>query len=179
MRGSISVVLLMVIIPLQGLLADYFSIGNIKPDFGFLSIYFTGLLFGNVYGALIGGWVGLISDVLSGGTGMIQMECGILLGLAAGLIRKTLLNLRLFFNSVILFVFSLFHSFLIFTFLNLSSKGGSIPLPWKGIFLPKGVYDAFIGSFLFWILMKFLKNKDFFSETGTIERISIFTAGKS
>ncbi|MBI1820298.1 MAG: hypothetical protein HY036_10595 [Nitrospirae bacterium] len=179
MKVWIYALILMITIPLQGLMADYFSIGDIKPDLGFLVIYFTGLLFGNAFGALVGGIVGLISDGLSGGTGLVQMESGILLGLTAGMIRKTLLNLRLFFNSIVLFIFSLFHSFLIFTFLNLSLTGSSIPYPWKAIFFPKGVYDAFLGSFLFWILMKFLKNKEFFSETGALERISFFTSRKS
>ncbi|MHB8482260.1 MAG: hypothetical protein ACYDBV_05935 [Nitrospiria bacterium] len=179
MKGWIYTAVIIMIIPLQGLMADYFSIGNIKPDAGFLVIYFTGLLFGNAYGALVGGVVGLIADILSGGTGLVQMESGILLGLTAGVIRKTVLNLRLFFNSIILFVFSLFHSFLIFTFLNWFLKGASVPYPWKAVFFPKGVYDAFLGSFFFWILMKFMKNKDFFSETRALERISFFTARKS
>ena len=179
MKVWVYALVLMMTIPLQGLMADFFSIGDIKPDLGFLVTYFTGLLFGNARGALAGGLIGLISDSLSGGTGLIQMESGILVGWTAGMIRKTLLNLRLFFNAIVLFVFSLFYSFLIFTFLNLSLEGNSISAPWNAVIFPKGVYDAFLGSFLFWVFLKFLKNKELFSETRALERISFFTSRKS
>ncbi|MBI1819981.1 MAG: rod shape-determining protein MreD [Nitrospirae bacterium] len=178
MKKNFLIVGLIVLIPAQGIVGDYFSIGRVKPDLGFLAIYFAGLLFGYIPGGFAGAGIGLVADILSGGTALVQMECGMLLGLGSGMIRRTMLNLKIFFNSLIIFVFSILHSFLVFIFLNMSLKETHVPAPWKDLILPKGVYDAFLGSFLFWLLMKFLKNRNFSGESLDLERISIFTSRK-
>jgi rod shape-determining protein MreD len=179
MRMLVYTSLLIFLIPLQGLVGDYFPIGDIKPDFGFLAIYFTGLLFGNVRGALAGIGIGLISDLLSGGMTLVQMETGLIIGFSAGLIRTALLNLRWFSNLVILFVFSLFYSYLIFTLLDFTSREAVLRYPWRDLIIPKGVYDAFLGSFVFWMLMKWSKFKNIFEETDDVDGLFFSSSRKS
>ncbi|MBI1823921.1 MAG: rod shape-determining protein MreD [Nitrospirae bacterium] len=179
MKGLLFFTLITMLIPLQGMIGDYISIGNIKPDLGFLAIYFTGLLYGNVRGALMGIGVGFIADILSGGTTFVQMESGLIIGFFAGLIRQALLNLRWFFNLLILFFFSLFYSMLVFSFLDLTSREVLMHYPWKELIIPKGVLDAFLGSLLFWILVKRFKIKEFLDEKDGFERLFFSSPGKS
>lgn len=179
MRMLVYTSLLIFLIPLQGLFGDYFPIGGIKPDFGFLATYFTGLLLGNVRGALMGIGIGLISDTLGGGMTLVQMESGLIIGFSAGLIRKALLNLRWFSNLVILFVFSLFYSYLVFSLLDLTSKESILHFPWKDLIIPKGVYDAFLGSFVFLVLMKWSKFKKILEETDDIDGLFFSSSRKS
>lgn len=179
MKSALIGLLVVMLIPLQGLIGDYFSFGNIKPDLGFLAIYFTGLFYGNVRGALMGVVLGLIADVLSGGTTFVQMESGLIIGIMSGLIRQALLNLRWFFNLLILFVFSLLYSALIFSFLDLTSREGLPPLPWKELIIPKAVLDAFLGSIFFWALTKRFNIKEFIDEKDGIGRLFFSSPGKS
>jgi rod shape-determining protein MreD len=179
MKTLVYLALIIIVIPLQGIIGDYFSIGNIKPDLGFLAIYFTGLLFGNVQGALMGICIGFVTDVLSGGTTLVQMESGLIIGFLAGLIRQALLNLRWFFNLLILFAFSIFYSYLVFSFMDLTSRDPVLHYPWKDLIIAKGVYDAFLGSLVFWILMKWSKNKGIFEEKDEFEGLFFSTSRKS
>ena len=179
MRGWEGPVGLLVLIPLQGLFGDLLSIGRIKPDFEFLAIYFSGLLWGSSRGAVTGICLGFIADVLSGGTALVQMESGLLVGLFSGMIRQVLLNLRWFINLVILFVFSLLYSEILFIGVALSSKNPILHFPWEQLFIPKGVYDAFAGSLIFWLLMKRSKNRGLFEERGNLDRPYIAASGKS
>ena len=123
--------------------------------------------------------IGYISDVLSGGTTLAQMESGLVIGYSAGMIRRALLNLRGFSNLVILFVFSLFHSALIFGLLNLTSGSEIARFPWRAFIIPKGVLDAFLGSVFFWLLMKWSKFRDLFEEKEELGRLFYSASGKS
>ena len=170
----IYVALLFGTVPLQGIASDYLSIGGIKPDLGFLLIYFSGLFLGGSRGMVAGFLVGMTADVLSGGDGLVQAASGMAIGLIAGEVRRGLLNLRLFFNSVIIFFLSLFHSYFIFFTWNLHSQGKPISYPWSDLFIPKGIYDALIGCLVFWLLYK--KNRELFGESRTVERVSFFAS---
>jgi len=167
--------ILVISVPLQGLASDFLSLNGIKPDLGFTAVYFSGLFLGSGRGMWAGFLVGLFADSLSGTTGLVQSASLMVIGWIAGEIRKNLLNLRLFFNSLIIFLLSVLNSVIIHVIWNLHPEGNPAAYSWTGIIFPKGAYDAMVGLLIFWILFK--KYKTFSGDLKGFERSSLFTAG--
>jgi rod shape-determining protein MreD len=59
--------ILLFFVPLQSILMTSISLNGIKPDLGLILIFFTGLVYGEIDGILLGLIIGLLMDLFSGG----------------------------------------------------------------------------------------------------------------
>jgi hypothetical protein len=144
------------LIPVQASLFNPLSIAGIKPDLGLALLYIIGLLTGPVEATLAGMGIGLVQDIGSasflGLTGIIRG----LVGLAAGLLGRQVLDIGSPSNGIFMIAFSLLEGICLVFFMQVSS--GSVPFfdIFAGRLLPQAVYTGLLGI----VLLHFLSTRN-------------------
>ncbi|MBU1064061.1 rod shape-determining protein MreD [bacterium] len=127
---------------LQLVVAPWFSIQGIKPDFILVLVMFVAILYGRVYGQLYGFGFGLIVDMIGIGSflGLSAMVKSI-----AGFLTGYLKGRRNRFNSFTLYTFTcfiIFFHYLIFFLINFHSTDYSIQFLVVRYILPETIYTS-------------------------------------
>jgi hypothetical protein len=146
------ILLLVMLIPVQASLFDPLSIAGIKPDLGLALLYIIGLLASPVEAALAGMGIGLIQDIGAASfIGLTGITRG-LVGFAAGMLGKSVLDIGSPSNSIFLAVFSLMEGICLALFLQVYS--GSVPV--FSILVsrafPQALYTGLLGMVLLYFL---------------------------
>ena len=148
--------MLALLIPVQASLFNPLSIAGIKPDLGLALLYIIGLLTGPAEAALAGMSIGLVQDIGSASfLGLTGITRG-LVGLAAGMLGKRVLDVGSPSNSIFLAAFSLLEGICLVLFLQVFS--GSVPffgILW-GRLLPQALYTGLLGI----VLLRYLSTRD-------------------
>jgi len=157
MRPVVYLLLFLLLVPVQaGLLSPLLRFG-IRPDSSLAILYAIGLLTSPVEGALAGIGLGLLLDLSTASfIGLSAFSLGVL-GFAAGILGKRVLELDSPSNLVFLALFSLAQS--LGTAFFFSATYGDVPL-WQLFFrrmLPAAISTAVIGYFL----LRFVVRRDF------------------
>jgi hypothetical protein len=147
---------LALLIPVQASLFNPLSIAGIKPDLGLALLYIIGLLTGPAEAALAGMSIGLVQDIGSASfLGLTGITRG-LVGLAAGLLGRRVLDIGSPSNSIFLAAFSLLEGLCLVLFMQVYS--GSVPV--FGILasrlLPQSLYTGILGI----VLLRFMSTRD-------------------
>lgn len=138
---------------LQCTVLNYVRIFRIKPDILLILVIFFSLNFGRIYGLIVGALCGLFSEATCGvpaGAVVFVYSFG---GLLLGHISRWVVNLRIFGQMAISFIFSfVIYFFLFFLFQTL---GANLPLfnSLISVILPASFYTAAVSPVLF----RFLK----------------------
>jgi rod shape-determining protein MreD len=143
------ILILLLIIPVQTTVMDALSIHGIKPDLGLIAVYLIGLSMGEMDGVLMGFFIGLLMDLFSGGTLGANLLTKAIIGGGAGLLGRTVLNVRLFFPIAMLFASSLAAGLMSYLFLRIFEGGIVFWDAFRWIILPQSLYDAVLGTVLF------------------------------
>lgn len=127
---------------IQLVIAPWFLIQGIKPDFILILIMFMAILYGRVYGELYGFGLGLIVDIIGIGSffglsALAKTVAGFLAGYLKG--RRNRLNSFTFytFTSFIIFI-----HYLIFFLINFHATEYAIRFLLVRYILPETVYTA-------------------------------------
>ena len=95
--------ILLLLIPVQTTVLDRLSIHGIKPDLGLIVVYLIGFQRGTREGVVMGVLIGLLMDSFSGGVWGMNLLTKPIIGGWAGLLGRTVLNVRVFLSMGILF----------------------------------------------------------------------------
>lgn len=156
MKPLVYLAILLLIIPLQASLLNPLSIAGIKPDLALAFVYIIGLLTGPAEGAFAGMGIGLVQDIGSASIiGFTGFSRG-LVGLAAGLLGRRVLDIESPTIILFLVVFSLAEGILIALFLQ--TTYGAVPFfSFVGRrLLPQSFYTGLLGL----VLLQLAKKKN-------------------
>jgi rod shape-determining protein MreD len=155
MRPLVYLAILLLIIPIQAALFGPVSVAGIKPDLPLALIYIIGLVTGPVEAALAGMAVGLVQDIGSASfLGICAFTRG-LIGLAAGILGRRVLDIASPMNIIFLAAFSLLEGILIAMFMQ--TFYGTVPF--FGLLftrlVPQALYTGLLGT----VLLRFMNRK--------------------
>jgi rod shape-determining protein MreD len=148
MKPLVYAAIIILLTPAQAGMFDLISLGGIKPDLALALLYIIGLLTGPVEAALAGMLIGLVQDIGSASPlGLSGFTKG-LVGLAAGLLGRQVLDLASPSNAIFLAAFSLLEGFGIAVFMQLLH--GSVPFVSLMVerFLPQALYTGALGMLI-------------------------------
>jgi rod shape-determining protein MreD len=140
------------LILLQTTFLESITIMGVKPDLVLIVIYFVGLLGGEVRGAMAGLALGYLMDLMSGGVWGIHLATKLTLGFLAGLLGRTLVNMKVIFTGGIIGVCSVVQGLIFLLVSSLTSEPENLMVLFNHMILPQAVYDGVIGSAFFWFL---------------------------
>jgi len=159
MKSYVYFIILLLIIPVQASLLAPLSLGGIKPDLALALLYVIGLLTGPMEAALAGMAIGLVQDIGSASfIGFSGLTRG-LIGFAAGLLGRRVLDLTSRSNIIFMVSFSLLEGIVIAFFLQMFY--GSFPFLNLAMsrLLPRALYTGVLGA----VLLKLVVRKDVLS----------------
>ncbi len=144
-------------IPVQTLLLEPFKMGGIKPDLALLLAFMHGWAFGEMNGLFWGLALGGLLDLFSIGFLGIHFVLKGIIGLFAGIFGKTLINLPIWGNGLIIFILSHLHD-LIGTFLLRGSGEDQFTLNIMSRIFVRALYNGLLAIVLFYAFLK-IKNR--------------------
>jgi rod shape-determining protein MreD len=156
MKSHVYLIVLLLLIPFQASLLNPLSLGGIKPDLALALLYIVGLLTGPAEATIAGIGVGLLQDIGSASLiGQMGLTRG-LVGLAAGLLGKQVLDISSPTNSLFLALFSLLEGICITLFMQVYY--GSVPFfsILTSRLLPQAIYTGILGV----VLLQLMNRKD-------------------
>ncbi len=133
----------------QTVLLPPIQVRGIRPDLILIAIYYAGLRLGEARGAAVGAAAGLLLDLFSGSPpGALCVVSGVM-GAAAGLIGRNILNIRALVNTLILGLYTLAHGLLLGFLLLLVGRPVELTAALWRIGLPEALYTAVVGLVCF------------------------------
>jgi rod shape-determining protein MreD len=154
MKPWVYLALFLLLIPFQATLFNPLSIAGIKPDLALAFLYLIGLLSGPAEGTFAGISIGLVQDIGSASLlGVTGFSRG-LIGLAAGLLGKRVLDIESPTIVLFLVAFSLAEGMFIALFLQ--TTYGMVPFfsLAAGRLLPQALYTGLLGLLLLQLARK-------------------------
>lgn len=148
MKWKVYIGILLLIIPVQTTIMDYFSFGGIKPDLGLIAVYLIGIRMGETHGLMMGGMIGLLMDLFSGGMVGANLFTKPVVGWISGIAGRTILDVKILVSVGMLFGLSLFASFFIYFFLEILKGGSDLFVTFRWIILPQALYDSAMGAII-------------------------------
>jgi len=148
---------ILLIVVLQSTLLHYIKIYNVKPNLLIIFIVAVALLRGNIEGAVVGFFSGLLQDMLFGEIIGFYALLGMYLGLIVGSVYR-----RLYRENVLLVVFFTFVSTVVYEglvyFLNLFKAiidgQADILFAVRDVILPEAVYNSVVSIFVYILVIK-------------------------
>ena len=142
------------IVLLQATILDYIKIFYIKPNLLIVFVISVALLRGNIEGAVIGFFVGLSQDLISGKVLGFYTVLGMYLGLIIGSVNKRLYRENFLVVLFFTFISSIVYEMMVY-FLSTFTHGSiGIYYPFKNIVLPEALYNSFISIFVYIVVIK-------------------------
>lgn len=140
-------------IPVQTLLLEPLKIGGVKPDLALLLAFAHGWAFGEMNGLFWGLALGGLLDLFSVGFLGVNFVMKGMIGLFAGVFGKTLINLPIWGNGLIIFALSHLHD-LIGTFLLSGDGGSGFTLEIMARIFIRALYNGLLATALFYIFLR-------------------------
>jgi len=144
-------------IPIQTILLEPLKMGGVKPDLALLLAFMHGWAFGEVNGLFWGLALGGILDIFSVGFLGVNFVLKGIIGLFAGIFGRTLINLPIWGNGLIIFVLSHLHD-LIGTLLLRGSGEEEFTMVIMGQIFVRALYNGLLATALFYTFLRF-KNR--------------------
>ncbi|HEX3028351.1 MAG TPA: rod shape-determining protein MreD [Clostridia bacterium] len=147
-------VCIFVIVLLQSTILDYIKIFNIKPDLSVIFVVSVALLRGNVEGAVVGFFCGLLHDMVTGRILGFYALLGMYLGLIIGSVNKRLYRenflVIIFFTFISSIGYELAVCLLNYLFI------GKIDLIYsvRRTIFPESVYNSIVSVFIYVFVIK-------------------------
>lgn len=143
--------ILILIASFQGSISNPIEAGGIRPDLVLITVYYLGVLRGDVMGGLTGAMLGFFLDVTSAGPVYSNIFIKTFIGYLAGVIGRWVHNPGYILHMVLIFLVSLIQGLimtLIFLFLGTSQLTVDIFY----ITFPQAVFDGVIGGIIYWLV---------------------------
>lgn len=139
------------IIPVQTTLVNFAAINGLKPDLGFLLVYFLGYFRGVRKGLLAGAGIGLFYDLLFGGPFGMNIFSKSITGIGAGILSRVFLSPTAPITMALILSLSIGVGFGNF-FFHQAVLGGALPGEvFRWIILPESLYNSVLGGVIYWV----------------------------
>jgi rod shape-determining protein MreD len=147
-KWKVYIGILLLIIPVQTIIMDHFSLGGIKPDLGLIAVYLIGIRMGETHGLMMGGMIGLLMDLFSGGMIGANLFTKPIAGWVSGVAGRTVQDVKILVSVGLLFCLSLFAGFFTYFFLEILKGGSDLFVTFRWIILPQALYDTVVGTII-------------------------------
>lgn len=158
---------LLLLLLLQSTLLGYVRIYNVKPNLLVIFVVCVALLRGNVEGASVGFFSGMILDMSFGKFLGFYTLLGLYLGLAVGSVNRRLYRDNFFVVVFFTFIATIFYEAAVYILSTFMTGNIELLLPFTVKILPEAVYNSFVSIIVFAVVIK-INNK--FEETGKAAR---------
>jgi|SRR3990170_9111416 len=158
MKNALLIIIGLLIIPFQSSLVNSISLWGVKPDIIFIFVYAIGLTYNEEKAMLMGAGLGLAADIFSGGPLGMNFLSKAATGFAAGALGRRILNMRLRLQILVIFFVTMLEVMLQITLLSVFSKGIMFSVGIKVIFL-QALYNSLFTFVFLWPLIKKLKRE--------------------
>ncbi|MFO0774383.1 MAG: rod shape-determining protein MreD [Nitrospiraceae bacterium] len=142
-------------VPLQTTVLGHFSFQRVEPDLVLIAVVLIGLLTGELEGALMGLVLGFVQDLFSAGVAFPNLITKGVLGIAAGLIGRQVVQVTTLVVAVSGLVLSTV-SGLAFLYLARGHSPLDALMTVPTLLLPQALLDAALAALVFWLLTSVL-----------------------
>ena len=135
----------------QGSIMNPVVVGGIRPDFILITVYYLGILKGEVRGGLIGAALGFLLDITSAGPVYSNIFSKSFAGYLAGTIGRWVHNPGALLHMVLIFIVSLVQGIVIFFILIFL---GTVKFPGDLLYIaiPQAIFDGILGGAAYLLL---------------------------
>ncbi len=151
MKSWLYLALVVFAVPLQTTVLGHASIRHVEPDLVLIAVVLIGLLAGELEGALMGLLLGFVQDLFSAGGAFPNLITKGVVGIAAGLIGRQVVQV----TSVVVWVSGLLLSTvsgLAFLYLARGRSPLDALLTVPTLLLPQALMDAVLAALVFWLV---------------------------
>jgi len=160
-------VCIFVIVLIQSTLLDYFKVFNVKPDLMVIFIVSIALLRGNVEGAIIGFFCGLLQDMVTGKILGFYALLGLYLGLIIGSVNKRLYRENFLVIIFFTFISSVVYEFSVCLFNYFIIGKIDLLFSFEKIIFPESIYNSVVSVLMYIFVFKL---NDRFQSTNKVSR---------
>lgn len=155
MKLKISIVLasIVAIALIQSTVLDYAVVYGVKPNLMLVFLVCFALLRGNVEGAVVGFFTGLVQDIVSGKVMGFYSLLGLYLGVTVGSLNRRLYRENVFVALFFTFTSTVVYEFLVYFFAVFLPGDRNILFALKSKILPEAVYNSIISILVFIIVL--------------------------
>lgn len=146
--------LIFLIILIQSTVLNNIAVNHVKPNLMIVFIISVALLRGNVEGSVIGFFVGLSQDIISGKILGFYTLLGLYLGLAIGSVNKRLYRENIFVVVFFTFIASLAYELTVYFLSTLLKERMDLFYAFKNIALLESLYNSIISVFVYVFIIK-------------------------
>jgi len=164
MRPGLFLALMLALVPLQATAMQAIGVMGVRPDVCLIAAFLVGFFTGELEGLLMGLAIGFVQDLFSAGPLWLNVITKGLLGLLAGMLGRHLANATTVSVFSMMFVLSIVAG-AVFAF-SLAGEE-SMNDTWQVIqskTVPEAIFNAALGSLLYWCLPGRRQREDAFSE---------------
>lgn len=137
------------IILIQSTVLEYAQIYGVKPNLLLIFIVAVALLKGNIEGATIGFFCGLVQDMAAGKVIGFYTLLGLYLGLAVGSVNKRLYRENILVITFFTFVSTVAYEWCVYFLSNFLHGPVEIIYPIRNVILPEAIYNSTISIFIY------------------------------
>ena len=150
------------LIPIQTTWLQGLSVASIRPDLGFLLVYFVGFYAGERKGLIAGLLTGALWDLFSGGPPGLNLITKGLIGLLSGILGRWFLNVTGPVTMCLILLLSMVSGITTYGIHQFAMGPIELAQVFRWTILPEALYNAVMGGLFFWIGLRRLQ-----SETAT------------
>jgi hypothetical protein len=163
MKALLYAILIAGLVPIQAVLLPHVSVGDVKPDLGFIVVCLVGLFEGEFEGLMVGLALGWIMSLFSAGDLIVGMVTKGGVGYVAGLAGRQVVYLSPVVLVMGLMVASCLAGLLTAVLLKLNEQQ-DVWWAIRTIVLPQAFFDAVVGGALYWVAWSRLNIERWVSE---------------
>lgn len=139
---------------IQSSLGASISIYGVKPNITITLIVIVALMRGNIEGAVVGFFCGLMQDSVSGTLIGFYALLGLYLGFVIGSINKKLYRENILIAIFLTFVSTVVYEYLVYVLSTFLRAPLDFIYPMTKVILPEAIYNSVISIFIFIIFIK-------------------------
>ncbi len=147
-------ILLLLLLLLQSTLLGYARIYNVKPNLLIVFVICVALLRGNIEGASVGFFAGLLLDMAFGKFIGFYTLLGFYLGLAVGSVNRRLYRENYLVAVFFTFVATLVYEAAVYVLSNFMSDNMELLMPLTTKILPEAAYNSLVSIIIFAVVIK-------------------------
>lgn len=155
MKGWVYAALIVFAVPLQTTVLSHVSLRSVEPDLVLIAVVLIGLLAGELEGVLIGLLLGFVQDLFSAGAAFPNLITKSVVGFAAGLIGRQVVQVTTLVVAVSGLLLST-ASGLAFLYLARGRSPLDALLTVPTLLLPQALMDAALAALVFWLMTSIL-----------------------
>lgn len=139
---------------IQTTILNYISVFNVKPNLLMIFVIAVALLRGNVEGAVVGFFCGLVQDATSGSIFGLYTLLGMYTGLIIGSVNKRLYRENFFVIIFFTFISTAVYEFSVYILRTFDFNQANLLYSLRSVVLPEAIYNGIASIFIYIIVIR-------------------------